>query len=124
VCVFRPLPLELIQYARSDTHYLLHIFDRMWNEALTRDQMKKNILLAIINRSKELCYKKYEKESFQSDGWRKLYNKTCVSFTPAQVRFSHFPLVFVTTFNYFTHNFHTNSLNIFCNFFWHLMMTI
>jgi exosome complex exonuclease RRP6 len=82
----RPLPLELIQYARSDTHYLLYIFDRMWNEALTRDQMKKNTLLAIINRSKELCYKKYEKESFQSDGWRKLYNKTSVSFTQSQLR--------------------------------------
>lgn len=34
----RPLPIELFDYARSDTHYLLYIFDSMRNELIQRSR--------------------------------------------------------------------------------------
>jgi exosome complex exonuclease RRP6 len=90
----RPLPAEMIKYAREDTHYLLYMYDRIRNDALNKGNQNKNLLMAILNRSKELCYKKYEKEMFQDDSYRKLYNKHNVVFSPAQLR------VFAGLFNW------------------------
>lgn len=50
----RPLPQELIDYARSDTHYLLYIFDKLRNEILTKSIVKEgaheeNKVLAITD---------------------------------------------------------------------------
>jgi exosome complex exonuclease RRP6 len=32
----RPIPADMLKYAREDTHYLLHIYDRMRIELLER----------------------------------------------------------------------------------------
>ncbi len=52
---FRPLPAELIKYAREDTHYLLYIYDKMKNELLEQGNQQKNLLLSTIQRSTQLC---------------------------------------------------------------------
>lgn len=48
----RPLPNELIEYARTDTHYLLHIASRMCRELQDRD-----LLPVTIERARQLCLK-------------------------------------------------------------------
>mmetsp|Transcript_13437 Transcript_13437/g.16923 ORF Transcript_13437/g.16923 Transcript_13437/m.16923 type:complete len:801 (-) Transcript_13437:80-2482(-) len=58
----RPLPEDMLEYARSDTHYLLYIYDRMHNELLQKGQ---NILLASLNNSRAICKAAYHKELFQ-----------------------------------------------------------
>ena len=53
----RPLPAELLRYAREDTHYLLYIYDRMHSELLTRGNEDRNLLLAVLDRSRQICAK-------------------------------------------------------------------
>lgn len=57
----RPLPEELMKYAREDTHYLLYVYDLMKNELLERANGNTNLLLSVIQRSTEVCKKRYEK---------------------------------------------------------------
>ena len=51
----RPLPAELVKYAREDTHYLLYIYDKMKNELLDQGNQQKNLLLSTIQRSTQIC---------------------------------------------------------------------
>ncbi|RKP10165.1 ribonuclease H-like domain-containing protein [Thamnocephalis sphaerospora] len=78
----RPLPQEMLKYARSDTHYLLYIFDRMRNELLEKSNPEtKNLLHATLDRSQETALKRYEKEMYDAEhgegpgGWRNLLSK-------------------------------------------------
>jgi ribonuclease D len=34
----RPLPTEMINYARADTHYMLYIYNKMKNELLEKGE--------------------------------------------------------------------------------------
>jgi len=45
----RPLPEELLNYAREDTHYLLYIYDMMRNSLLDRGNQQKNLLLSVLD---------------------------------------------------------------------------
>ncbi|XP_065904927.1 exosome complex component 10-like isoform X1 [Dysidea avara] len=53
----RPLPEEMLHYAREDTHYLLYIYDRMRNELIRRSNNDNNLLRTVISRSTEICLK-------------------------------------------------------------------
>lgn len=70
----RPLPTEMFNYARSDTHFLLYIFDMMRNELLATSE-KHNLVEAVWNRSKEECSQRYEKPVYDeingsgANGW-------------------------------------------------------
>eukprot|EP00850_Spirogloea_muscicola_P010843 SM000065S20192 [mRNA] locus=s65:263503:269381:- [translate_table: standard] len=85
----RPLPADMLKYAREDTHYLLHIYDRL-REALLRKDSKllakgggklaedgeaspQSLLLEVLNRSKALCCKLYEKELLTETSHLRLY---------------------------------------------------
>ena len=46
-----------MRYAREDTHYLLYIYDRMHSELLTRANGQTNLLLSVIDRSRQICSK-------------------------------------------------------------------
>eukprot|EP00163_Fabomonas_tropica_P020027 TRINITY_DN351_c0_g1_i1.p1 TRINITY_DN351_c0_g1~~TRINITY_DN351_c0_g1_i1.p1 ORF type:complete len:909 (+),score=249.30 TRINITY_DN351_c0_g1_i1:264-2729(+) len=82
----RPLPAEMVRYAREDTHYLLYIFDRLRNELLARSNSSHNLTHSVFERSKQLCLLKYEKELINQSSWRKLYNKHNQQFNPSQCR--------------------------------------
>jgi len=71
----RPLPTEMFKYAREDTHYLLYVFDRMGSELLSKGNTEFNLLKAVLKRSEELCLRKFEKDFFQEDSHRNLYDK-------------------------------------------------
>eukprot|EP00850_Spirogloea_muscicola_P013094 SM000087S23376 [mRNA] locus=s87:380220:386117:- [translate_table: standard] len=85
----RPLPADMLKYAREDTHYLLFIYDRL-KEALLKKDAKlmangegklaedgeaslQSLLLEVLNRSKALCCKLYEKELLTETSHLRLY---------------------------------------------------
>jgi exosome complex exonuclease RRP6 len=76
----RPLPQEMFDYARSDTHFLLYIYDRMRNLLLERGFGKFDLLQAVLNKSQETCLRTYSKEIYDPsgsgrNGWSNLIQK-------------------------------------------------
>lgn len=59
----RPIPEEMLYYARSDTHYLLYIFDMLRNEILDSTspvEPGKPLMDTILDKSKEVSLGRYE----------------------------------------------------------------
>ncbi|KAL1899166.1 exosome nuclease subunit [Sporothrix stenoceras] len=59
----RPLPEEMLYYARSDTHYLLYIYDMVRNElAIKSDRTNpnKDLTIYVLNKSKEVSLSRHE----------------------------------------------------------------
>ncbi|XP_069106057.1 exosome complex component 10-like [Argopecten irradians] len=81
----RPLPKELISYAREDTHYLLYLYDKMKNELIERGNEQKNLLTSVFNRSKDICAKVYKKHIFKEDDYLELYHKSKKVFNSQQL---------------------------------------
>ncbi|KAK3105991.1 hypothetical protein FSP39_010385 [Pinctada imbricata] len=81
----RPLPQELIDYAREDTHYLLYIYDRMRKELITRGNEHKNLLISVLQRSTEVCAKVYKKNVFREDDYLEMYRKSKKVFNSQQL---------------------------------------
>eukprot|EP00899_Mesostigma_viride_P029171 jgi/Mesvir1/9439/Mv09836-RA.2 len=75
----RPLPPKLIEYARDDTHYLLHIYDRlrhMLQEANQRRKGGESMLMEVLRRSRDICLQLYEKPLFTETSYLELYRKS------------------------------------------------
>jgi ribonuclease D len=69
----RPIPEDLLHYAREDTHYLLYTYD-----CLRRDLWKahgKSGLENVLDASRKTCLSRYEKPSFHPSGYRMLLAK-------------------------------------------------
>lgn len=81
----RPLPEELILYARKDTHYLLYIYDVMKNELIKMGHGQKNILTSVYQSSTEICKKKYIKPRILPDSHLELYRKSKRQFDNRQL---------------------------------------
>ncbi|XP_060085137.1 exosome component 10-like [Ylistrum balloti] len=81
----RPLPKELIAYAREDTHHLLYVYDRLKNELIERGNEQNNLLISVFNRSKEICSKVYRKYIFKEDDYLELYHKSKKVFNSQQL---------------------------------------
>ncbi|KAM4652421.1 exosome complex component 10 [Discoglossus pictus] len=71
----RPLPEEMIQYARADTHYLLYIYDKMRTDLLKAANGQPNLLQQIWQRSKDICLKRFIKPIFTDVSYMELYQK-------------------------------------------------
>ncbi|KAL1457914.1 hypothetical protein WDU94_008094 [Cyamophila willieti] len=65
----RPLPKQALEYARSDTHYLLYIYDRMKQDLIDAARGKQNLVLSTFNNSRNVCKFKYEKPVFNPEGY-------------------------------------------------------
>ncbi|KAI7300452.1 hypothetical protein KC340_g13364 [Hortaea werneckii] len=83
----RPLPQELFDYARSDTHYLLYIFDHLRNELITKSNFSKpnhegDKIYDVLTRSSETALQIYEHPVYDTElgqgpgGWYKLLART------------------------------------------------
>ena len=81
----RPLPQDMIDYARSDTHYSLYIYDRLTNELIDKSTST-NLLLVALNKSREITLQSYSKELFQPSLPSLL--KKVPEYNPLQVCFS------------------------------------
>jgi hypothetical protein len=67
----RPLPVEMIEYARNDTAYLHFLYDSM-----SKDLYKglgSEGLQVVLNASRKWCLKRYEKEPFWPLGYVYIY---------------------------------------------------
>lgn len=81
----RPLPLELMKYAREDTHYLLYIKDMLNNELIDAANGKSNILKAVYDESTEICKRTYMKPIWTEENCINMYRKSQKSFNNKQM---------------------------------------
>lgn len=72
----RPLPDELIMYARQDTHYLLYIHDLLRQELLKKANGQTNLLLNVYQSSTDICKRRYVKVRMTPDSHLELYRKS------------------------------------------------
>ncbi|KAM0447737.1 hypothetical protein ACHAO4_008684 [Trichoderma viride] len=56
----RPLSEEMMYYARSDTHYLLYIYDKIRNELVQSSDSDKHLVKRVLERSRELSLSRHE----------------------------------------------------------------
>ncbi|KAJ9594200.1 hypothetical protein L9F63_014360 [Diploptera punctata] len=71
----RPLPQELIMYARDDTHYLLYIYDMMHTALLDAANGQDNLLQSVFQLSTHICKTKYEKPILTDDSHMVMYRR-------------------------------------------------
>lgn len=72
----RPLPEELISYARQDTHYLLYVQDELRQELLKQANGQTNLLLNVYQLSTEVCKRRYVKSRILPNSYMELYHKS------------------------------------------------
>ena len=89
----RPLPTELFDYARADTHFLLYIFDNMRNELVSRSDFKNpegNKVRDVLEQSKQVALRRYEHPVYDAEfglgtmSWYGLVSKHSMQLTPQQ----------------------------------------
>ncbi|XP_052751410.1 exosome component 10-like [Galleria mellonella] len=81
----RPLPQELIDYARMDTHYLIYIWRQMKRELLEAADEQSQLLLSIFEQSKQVCSLTYNKEIIREDSHMPMYIKSGKTFDARQM---------------------------------------
>ncbi|KLO08654.1 hypothetical protein SCHPADRAFT_599955 [Schizopora paradoxa] len=87
----RPLPEAMLNYARSDTHFLLFIYDNLRNALLDRSGGKEESVLNVLNRSRETSMRLYESELYDFEtgsgpgGWDTLLQKWNKSMSGVQL---------------------------------------
>jgi exosome complex exonuclease RRP6 len=86
----RPLGPELIDYARSDTHYLLYIYDEVRNLLVENSTENDNLVDRVLAGSKKESLQKYERFKYDfesgrgSGGWFGLFVDRNINFSPQQ----------------------------------------
>ena len=77
----RPLPSEMLHYARSDTHFLLYIYDNLRNALIDRADGQPMLLRTVLEKSESTALQLYEEEiydyenGFGTGGWDTLAKK-------------------------------------------------
>ncbi|KAI9723707.1 MAG: hypothetical protein M1812_001007 [Candelaria pacifica] len=89
----RPLPDEMFKYARSDTHFLLYIYDNLRNELIdksNRVNSEQNSIDVVLQNSKETALDRYNRQPYDLErglgpaGWYAMLNRTPALFTKEQ----------------------------------------
>lgn len=87
----RPLPEEMLTYARSDTHFLLYIYDCLRNELLDRSTTEGNLVRVCLKKSNEIALQKYDKDIYDAangtgpGGWKAVLAKWKYGMNPQQL---------------------------------------
>ncbi|KAL4607149.1 hypothetical protein ACB092_09G153700 [Castanea dentata] len=84
----RPLPEEMLRYAREDTHYLLYIYDLMRIKLYAMPKEAENIdapLVEVYKRSCDVCMQLYEKELLTENSYLHIYGLPSASFDAQQL---------------------------------------
>ncbi|XP_040921426.1 exosome component 10 [Toxotes jaculatrix] len=81
----RPLPDEMVQYARTDTHYLLYIYDCVRAQLLDFNHGQPGLLQSVWNKSKDISLKKYVKPIYTEESYLELQRKQKKSFNTQQL---------------------------------------
>jgi len=83
----RPLPVEMAQYARQDTHFLLYCYDRLKSLLLHAEGRASvgNLLVHVLQESRRLSLTIYEKPSFDPDvTYREAMGRSLGGLAPTQ----------------------------------------
>ncbi|XP_022925220.1 protein RRP6-like 2 [Cucurbita moschata] len=84
----RPLPEEMLRYAREDTHYLLYIYDlmRMKLSSMPRESEESDFpLVEVYKRSCDVCLHLYEKELLTENSYLYVYGLQGSGFNAQQL---------------------------------------
>ncbi|CAL1382429.1 unnamed protein product [Linum trigynum] len=84
----RPLPSEMIRYAREDTHYLLYIYDQMrclLHSMPKEPESSDTPLVEVYKRSNDVCMQLYEKELLAEDSYLHMYGLPSANFSAHQL---------------------------------------
>lgn len=84
----RPLPEEMLRYAREDTHYLLYIYDlmRMKLSSMPRESEESDLpLVEVYKRSYDICMHLYEKELLTESSYLYVYGLQGSGFNAQQL---------------------------------------
>ncbi|KAK4272349.1 hypothetical protein QN277_020917 [Acacia crassicarpa] len=84
----RPLPDEMLRYAREDTHYLLYIYDLMkikLYELPKEAESSDTPLLEVYKRSCDICMQLYEKELLTANSYLYIYGLQGAGFNAQQL---------------------------------------
>ncbi|KAJ0981713.1 hypothetical protein J5N97_009968 [Dioscorea zingiberensis] len=81
----RPLPEDMLKYAREDTHYLLHIYDLMRRQLVRDSTDEKDLLAEVYERSYEICMQLYEKELLTETSYLYIYGLQEADFNSSQL---------------------------------------
>jgi len=79
----RPIPEDMLHYAREDSHYLLHIKDIYQNALLTGTKTCQ--LLDVYTASTAICRMLYREPVFHADSYLTCYRKTKGKLNPQQM---------------------------------------
>lgn len=88
-----PLPEEMFNYARSDTHFLLYVYDNMRNELIDKSNTSVedgDLVEVVMNRSKEEALQRYERPFYDVQnglgpmGWSNMLCRTPALFSREQ----------------------------------------
>ncbi|TIB91734.1 hypothetical protein E3Q19_02292 [Wallemia mellicola] len=77
----RPLTNKMLEYARSDTHYLLYIYDMLRNTLIEKSSKKNDMLKDVLQRSEQVSLKTHHRDPYDYDtgkgfgGWYNLATK-------------------------------------------------
>lgn len=91
----RPLPTEMFEYARSDTHFLLYIYDNMRNELIQKSDFdvpnhEKDKINDVLVKSMDTALQRYEHPIYDVErglgpmGWYKMLSRTPALLTKQQ----------------------------------------
>ncbi|KAI9373706.1 ribonuclease H-like domain-containing protein [Aspergillus egyptiacus] len=86
----RPLPSGMFDYARSDTHYLLYIYDNLRNELLEHSTPEDNLVDYVQEKSKAEALQRYERPVYDAatgqgaGGWYDLMCRNSPVFSKEQ----------------------------------------
>ncbi|KAI9766470.1 MAG: exosome nuclease subunit, partial [Candelina submexicana] len=89
----RPLPDEMFNYARSDTHFLLYIYDNLRNELIDKSSQSnsgQNSVNVVLQNSKATALDRYTRQGYDlkhgrgPTGWYAMLSRTPALFTKEQ----------------------------------------
>lgn len=89
----RPLPEEMFNYARSDTHFLLCVYDNMRNELVDKSRPSQedgSLVEVVLKKSREEALHRYEHPFYDfergtgSNGWCSMLTRTPALFNKQQ----------------------------------------
>ena len=86
----RPLPKDLIDYARSDTHYLLYIYDMVRNMLIEQSTPQADLIDHVLQGSKKEALQTYTRFVYSTEsgrgsgGWYNLFTESSNSFNKEQ----------------------------------------
>lgn len=85
----RPLPAEMIKYAREDTHYLLYLYDLLRVVLVSMRSTAGNDaddpVLQVYKRSRDICLKMYKKDILTETSYLSLYGLQDKNFNSEQM---------------------------------------